>query len=327
MGIEDIRDVLIIREGATTLVTDSVGNVPAGNPSGLGLYHADTRHLSTYNLSLNHIAPVVLLSTAELGYEMEQVMTNPQLASGDGRRIGKSSTEIRRQRVMSDVVEEHLRITNFNPFPIALDVLYEFAADFADIFDVRGYERHSPRHPAEPEVGEQSITYSYSGVDGRTRRTRIEFDRAPARIDATGALFALKLDAARRSHCTRASRSIIARGEPSPELTDSCAWSGSTAGGPSRRRRSSRTTSFSIASSRARSKTSACLEPHGGGRLVPCRRHTVVRCALRSRQLHRRDAAAGVPSGPRAQDAPAPGALASDAHRCRPGRRARQDPA
>ena len=78
-GIEDIRDALVIREGPTFLLTDPDGNVSAGNRFGYGIYHADTRHLSAYRLTLNGVRPVMLLSTAELGYAMEQVMTNPKL--------------------------------------------------------------------------------------------------------------------------------------------------------------------------------------------------------------------------------------------------------
>ena len=55
MGIEDIRDALVIRERSTFLLTDPHGNVPAGNTQGFGIYHADTRHLSTYNFTLNGV--------------------------------------------------------------------------------------------------------------------------------------------------------------------------------------------------------------------------------------------------------------------------------
>ncbi|HEX5480436.1 MAG TPA: amylo-alpha-1,6-glucosidase [Dehalococcoidia bacterium] len=219
MGIEDIRDALIIREGATGLITDRAGNIPEGNTQGLGLYHADTRHLSTYTLTVNGVSPVVLLSTAELGYAMEQVMTNPVITMQEGRRIGQSSVEIRRQRVISDLVEEHLRITNFNPFPITLELLYECAADFADIFDVRGFEREAWEERRTTEVGERAITYAYTGVDGRERRTRIEFDRAPARIDSKQALFLVTLER-RETIIMRTSIALGADPPPASEQDD-----------------------------------------------------------------------------------------------------------
>ncbi len=217
MGIEDIRDVLIIRERSSYLVADRQGNVSAGNTQGHGVYHADTRHLSVYNFSLDGAAPVVLLSTAELGYAMEQVMTNPTIVTPEGRRIARGSTEISRQRVVSDMIEEHLRITNFNPFPITLALLYEFDADFADIFDVRGYQRESSGTLHPPEVGPHTIRYAYTGIDGRERSTKIDFDRTPARIDSRSALFGVSLQ--RRETVTlRVAISVNAHNRRSPKV-------------------------------------------------------------------------------------------------------------
>jgi glycogen debranching enzyme len=157
MGIEDIRDALIIREHAAFLLTDTDGNVPRGNEQGLGIYRADTRHLSVYDFRIGDDEPVMLLSSAEPGYAMEQVMTNPTVSMEGGRTIRRGSTEIRRQRIVADAVEERVRVTNFNPFPVTLELHYEFDADFADIFDVRGYERERSGTLHEPEVGERSI--------------------------------------------------------------------------------------------------------------------------------------------------------------------------
>ena len=139
MGIEDIGDALVIRERATFMLTNPEGNVPTGNQRGYGIYHADTRHLSAYKLTFNGTQPVLLLSTAELGYAMEQVMTNPTL-HGE-QTIKRGTIEMTRRRVVADVVEETLRLTNYNAAPVTVNLLYEFSADFADIFDVRGYER------------------------------------------------------------------------------------------------------------------------------------------------------------------------------------------
>lgn len=193
MGIEDIGDALVVRERSTFLLTDPDGNVRAGNNKGFGVYHADTRHLSAYDLTLGGTRPVMLLSTAELGFAMEQVMTNPTLEHDGGRPINRGTVEIRRQRVVADVIEEMLRLTNFNPFPLTLHLLYELGADFADIFDVRGYkrERYGKRHA--PAVGERSIEYSYTGIDNKRRQTKIELGRKPDYIDESTVLFRVTL--------------------------------------------------------------------------------------------------------------------------------------
>jgi glycogen debranching enzyme len=193
MGIDDIRDALVIREGTSFLLTDPGGDVPAGNRQGFGVYHEDTRHLSTYHFSLNGTEPVLLLSTAELGYAMEQVMTNPTLTTATGRTIRQGSIEMRRQRVVADVVEERLSVTNFNAFPITLTLTYAFGADFADIFDIRGYRRERAGAAHAPVAGERSIRYAYTGIDGRERQTSVEFDRAPDVLNESSAQFRVTL--------------------------------------------------------------------------------------------------------------------------------------
>ncbi len=98
--IADIRDALIIREDGLFLFTDTDGSIPLNNDSGFGLYHNDTRYLSGWDLSLIGVEPIVLLSTAEMGFGEEQVMTNPELINERGEKLPNGSLEIRRQRVL-----------------------------------------------------------------------------------------------------------------------------------------------------------------------------------------------------------------------------------
>ncbi|HXK32490.1 MAG TPA: glycogen debranching N-terminal domain-containing protein [Dehalococcoidia bacterium] len=199
MSIADIGDALVIREDAAFLLTDPSGNVPAGNKQGLGAYRADTRHLSTYRFTLGGIEPVVLLSTAELGYAMEQVLTNPAIMVDGRDSIERGRLEIRRQRTIAEVVEEVVHITNFHTAPVTVPVRYEFAADFADIFDVRGYERRRRGEAFAPEVGARSIAYRYRGIDGRQRATRVVFDRDPEHIDENVARLQITLQPRERA--------------------------------------------------------------------------------------------------------------------------------
>src|SRR4030043_2428028 len=129
MLIRDIRDALVIREGDLFLLTDTMGNVPPNNPNGFGLYHGDTRHLSVYDFSFADARPVVLLSTAELGFSEEQVLTNPTMLSDDGRVLPRGSLELRRQRVGDGALEETLDATDYNVFPARFDVVYRVGAD------------------------------------------------------------------------------------------------------------------------------------------------------------------------------------------------------
>ncbi len=193
IAIEDIRDALIIRERDLFLFSDANGNVPPGNRRGLGLYHADTRHLSTYDFSFAHIPPVPLLSTAELGFSEEQVLTNPQMQSIEGRTLPRGSIEVRRQRVVDDVLEETLHITNYNVYPVTLDLCYHLDADFADIFEVRGLPRPRRGRLLPPQVHPNTLVYGYEGLDSIYRETRIDLSPTPTTISARRVVFRLTL--------------------------------------------------------------------------------------------------------------------------------------
>ena len=179
MLVRDIRDALVIREQDTFLLTDTSGNVPPDNPSGFGLYHLDTRHLSVYDFSFADARPVVLLSTAELGFSEEQTLTNPAMASLEGRILPRGTIEARRQRVVDDVLEETLRVTNYNVFPIGIEVVYTLDADFADMFEVRGSERKKRGQILPPRIEDGTMVFAYEGLDNRRRETRISFSQPP----------------------------------------------------------------------------------------------------------------------------------------------------
>jgi glycogen debranching enzyme len=212
MFVDDIRDALVIRERGLLLVTDWAGNIPPGNRRGLGLYHADARHLSTYHLILNGSPPLVLLSTSEQGYAMEQVLTNRAYTMGDLRAVERGSIEIRRLRTVTGSLEETISIRNFNPFSVEVSLLFELGADFADIFDVRGYRRQRWGQTHEPVLSPTVVAYSYTGIDSVLRTTALRFDRRPDFLDASSALYRLTLPA--RGHDELTMQMLVDQVEP-----------------------------------------------------------------------------------------------------------------
>jgi glycogen debranching enzyme len=193
MLIRDIRDALVIREQDMFLLTDTSGNVPPDDPSGFGLYHLDTRHLSVYDFSFADARPVVLLSTAELGFSEEQMLTNPAMPCLQGRILPRGTIEARRQRVMEDVLEETLSVTNYNIFPIEIDVVYTLDADFADIFEVRGSKRKKRGQILPPRIEDGTMIFAYEGLDGHRRETLISFSQPPFSTNEGRVTFRLSL--------------------------------------------------------------------------------------------------------------------------------------
>lgn len=192
MEVQDIRDALVIRERDLFLLTDPRGEVPQSNSDGYGLYYEDTRYLSAYEFSFSSEKPLVLLSTAEPGYSSEHVLTNRSMLDAEGTYVPRGTIEVRRQRVVQDVLEETVRVTNFNAFPVALDLVFRFAADFADIFEVRGFQPRQPASPPRAFFRGSDLVMEYRGRDGRKRQTRVYFSPAPASREVDGGVAAVR---------------------------------------------------------------------------------------------------------------------------------------
>lgn len=192
--IEDIRDALIIREDGLFLLTDKDGSIPLNNESGFGLYHDDTRYLSGWDVSLIGVEPIVLLSTAEMGFGEEQVMTNPELINERGETLPHGSLEIRRQRVLDQSFMESVRLTNFAPVPLTLTLQYQFEADFADLFELRGIHREERGQMLMPRLHPDAVTFAYRGRDDVVREVSLQFRRKPDQLDSQRALFRLNIE-------------------------------------------------------------------------------------------------------------------------------------
>jgi glycogen debranching enzyme len=73
--------------------------------------------------------------------------------------------------------------------PIRLPVRISYATDYADVFEVRGAHRERRGRPIAPAVAKDAVEFGYTGLDGVTRTTRLEFDPPFARADAGSADF------------------------------------------------------------------------------------------------------------------------------------------
>ncbi len=71
-----MNETIVINEGTTFMVTDSLGNVPRGSP--LGLFRSDTRYLNKYVLRING-RDMIPLSFTRRGYIANISLTNPEL--------------------------------------------------------------------------------------------------------------------------------------------------------------------------------------------------------------------------------------------------------
>src|SRR5262249_24415128 len=99
---------------------------------------------------------------------------------------------VRSKFLWNGVCNERLGIHNFDPETHTIELSFQFAADFADIFEVRGHERNR-RGETKVSVSGDGVTYAYYGLDDVVRRTVIRFEPEPEHVDADGARLRLEI--------------------------------------------------------------------------------------------------------------------------------------
>ena len=160
------------------MVSDEMGDIPAGNTTGLGLYFSDTRFLSAYEFRLNRLQPILLSASVDESYVATFQMVNPVLLLEEGkRRIPQQSISIRRSRFIYGGLHERIGLQNCGTEEVELECSLRIDADFRDMFDVRGYKLQMTGSMRPVEANGQSMTFAYEGQDGLLRRTEVITNR------------------------------------------------------------------------------------------------------------------------------------------------------
>lgn len=185
-----------LKHGDTFGVFDRNGDIVAGPGSPDGLYHRDTRYLSHFALLLEGARPMLLSSTLrDDNATLTCDLTNPDLFDGDEQLVlPHDLVHIRRSRFLwQGKCYERISLRSFDEEPRTVRLLLDFAADFADLFEVRGThrERRGTLNPAHAD--EASVVLSYTGLDKVTRTTTLTFDPRPQTLTARRAIYEIEL--------------------------------------------------------------------------------------------------------------------------------------
>ena len=187
--------VRVLKHGDSFAVFDLRGDIVPAPTSDHGLYHGGTRFLSRLELLLGRRQPLLLSSAiSDDNTVFTADLTNPDVVK-DGRvMLARGVLHFFRSRVLwNGTWLECLRISNHGLHPIEATLAFEFDADFADVFEVRGTRRAS-RGWRLPDSAGTDLLLRYRGLDGLERRTRIRSARAPDRADATSLSFLIALE-------------------------------------------------------------------------------------------------------------------------------------
>ncbi|HEY9604835.1 MAG TPA: glycogen debranching N-terminal domain-containing protein, partial [Allocoleopsis sp.] len=223
---------LTLKDDDLFLVTDTLGNI-AGSlrddlTASMGLFCSDTRFLSRLELQIEGRSPVLLHSSAEKGFALSVLCTNPRLDDKERLRPAEpleteaqsqeekpafapptaESIAIAREIVLNGSLFEEINIRNYNTSAVRFQLSLSFDADFVDIFEVRGYGRANrgqllrtaPRGEATEQDTEELIL-AYKGLDGSILQSRIHFmDRQPDYFKGYTAVWELELGSHESQH-------------------------------------------------------------------------------------------------------------------------------
>jgi glycogen debranching enzyme len=196
----DLRDadglgqLLSLKDGDAFVVADDYGDILGGAD---GFFDDDTRLISRLRLLIGGRSPSRLGS----GVSRDNVIFTFHGANRPLPGMGQKATppgvlHIERRRFLwKRRLYERLRIVNHSLDDEILPLSYGFAADFHDIFEIRGMKRPAGRGTVEPaRMDGRSVTFGYQGLDAVRRDVTIAFSEPPGRLGDHQAEFMFSLN-------------------------------------------------------------------------------------------------------------------------------------
>jgi len=168
---------LVLKSGELYLV----GNTPTdgSREHANGLYLRDTRHLCHFRLTVNGVEMETLSAVPHDATHGVIVSANPHFRSSDGEVIPAQHVLLEQAIKLDDRMYVNIILQNFYRLPVKLNLDLEIAADFRDLFDIRGFPRSERGKFRRPRIEDSEITLGYTGLDGLISCTRLVFDRQP----------------------------------------------------------------------------------------------------------------------------------------------------
>jgi len=190
------RATRVLVNGESFAVFEVGGDILQASNEPLGFFHRNTRYLSRFEFRIAGENPYCLNSYASRENAQLRInLSNPDLGyAGEEIRLPRNSIQIECNWVIGGAALFHkVILLNYAQVPVEIPLEFLFEADFADVFEVRGFKRSTHGRHLEPEVGDDGLVFLYHGVDGVRRFTRITFQSRPASLEPGRASFLLTL--------------------------------------------------------------------------------------------------------------------------------------
>ena len=182
----------VLKSGNTFAVNDANGDIRGHDD---GLFVNDTRVLSELVLTFGGRAPSLLSGSVSSDNAVFTAhLTNKPLPPIGGARTPEGVIHVERKRVLSGhVLHESIVLTNYGTEPATVPLSISFAADFLDMFEVRGSTREKRGTMRPPMVENGEVVLRYTGLDEVERTARIQFTPEPDSLTPSRADYALAI--------------------------------------------------------------------------------------------------------------------------------------
>ncbi len=186
----------VLKYGDTFAVLNRYGDIEPLGSSQFGLFYVESRHLSRFTMTINGRLPLLLSSTIREDNAFLSVdLTNVDSPSGNGEYLSRGLIHIFKLKFLRNgSCHEHIRLLNYGQERTQVSVVIHFAADFADIFEVRGTKREHHGERLQDRVHGETAVLSYKGLDEVVRHTRIGFSPSPRTLTSREASFLISLE-------------------------------------------------------------------------------------------------------------------------------------
>ncbi|HYL98186.1 MAG TPA: glycogen debranching N-terminal domain-containing protein, partial [Blastocatellia bacterium] len=172
----------VLMHGDMFAVFDQYGDIQSVTSTQQGIFYQETRYLSQLEFRIGGLRPLLLSSNIRSDNVLLGVdLMNPDMSLACGEPLARGTLHVYRNKFLEQgTCFERIALHNYGQRAIEVDLSFTFAADFADIFEVRGQQRDRRGICLPTEFDSSGITLGYEGLDCALRRTRIECSLTPA---------------------------------------------------------------------------------------------------------------------------------------------------
>lgn len=183
----------VLKDGDSFLIANGYGDI-AGPAE--GLFHNDTRLLSVYRLGIGDGRPALLSAAVSRDNAFFVAhLTNRALSPIGDTGTPEGLVHIARTRLLlGERMYERIACTNYDSRAAVLPLRFELAADFRDMFEVRGSVRKARGEMLASRDDGSRRRFQYRGLDGVLRSSFIAFSQAPRAEDGAGLDIELRIE-------------------------------------------------------------------------------------------------------------------------------------